>query len=80
MANIKFVHQEEKQIKIKGTPNVPFTKSKKLTSITGGKPLYYIDIEEAFKLKLDSVCNFTQKHPQDENYALITIRINREQK
>jgi len=47
--------------------------------MTGGKPLYYIDIEEAFKLKLDSVCNFTQKHPQDENYALITIPINREE-
>jgi len=30
MANIKFVHQEEKQIKIKGTPKVPFTKSKKI--------------------------------------------------
>ena len=79
MANIKFVHQEEKQIKIKGTPKVPFTKSKKLISMTGGNPVYYIDIEAAFKLKLDSVCNFTQKHPQDENYALITIPINREE-
>jgi len=80
MANIKFVHQEEKQIKIKGTPNVPFTKSKKLSSMDGSQVLYYIDVETAFKLKLDSVCNFTQKHPQDENYALITIPINREQK
>jgi hypothetical protein len=79
MANIKFVHQEEKQIKIKGTPTVSFKKSKKLTSMTGGNPLYYIEIDEAFKLKLDSVCDFTQKHPQDENYVLITILINREQ-
>jgi len=80
MAGIKFVHEEEKEVKLKGTPKVPFNKSKKLSSMDGSQVLYYIDVETAFKLKLDSVCNFTQKHPQDENYALITIPINREQK
>ena len=80
MAGIKFVHEEEKEVKLKGTPKIPFNKSKKLSSMDGSQVLYYIDVETAFKLKLDSVCNFTQKHPQDENYALITIPINREQK
>tara|TARA_B100000902_G_C26569102_1_gene555665 strand:+ start:293 stop:538 length:246 start_codon:yes stop_codon:yes gene_type:complete len=79
MAGIKFVHQEDKEVKIKGTPKVPFSKSKKLSSMDGTNVLYYIETAEAFKLKLDTVCDFTQKHPQYSDYALITIPIIREQ-
>lgn len=77
MAQIKFVHKEEKEQVIKGTPKVPFDKSKKLSSMDGSKVLYYIETETAFKLKIDSKVDFTQKHPQYSNYSLITIPIER---
>lgn len=77
MASIKFVHKEEKEQVIKGTPKVPFDKSKKLSSLDGSKTLYYIDTETAFKMKIDSKVDFTQKHPQDSRFSLITIPIER---
>jgi hypothetical protein len=77
MAQIKFVHREDKEQIIKGTPKVPFNKSKKLSSVDGSKTLYYIDTETAFKLKIDTKVDFSQKHPQDSNYHLITIPIER---
>ena len=79
MAGIKFVHEEEKEVKLKGTPKVPFNKSKKLSSMDGSQVLYYIDVETAFKMKLDTFCDFTKKHPQYSDYTLITIPIIREQ-
>jgi len=77
MAGIKFVHEEEKEVKLKGTPKVPFNKSKKLSSMDGGNTLYYIDTEVAFRMKLENFVDFTQKHPQNSNYAVITIPIER---
>ena len=77
MASIKFVHKEEKEQIIKGTPKVPISKSKKLSSMDGSQVLYYIETETAFKMKIDSKVDFTQKHPQDGNYHLITIPIER---
>ena len=77
MAQIKFVHKDEKEQVIKGTPKVPFSKSKKLVSMDGSKVLYYVDTETAFKLKIDSKVDFSQKHPQYNNYHLITIPIER---
>ncbi len=79
MAAIKFVHTEDKAVTLKRTPLVPFNKSKKLSSMDGGNILYYIDTETAFKLKLESFVDFTQKHPQSNNYALITVPIERVQ-
>ena len=43
----------------------------------GGKTLYYINTEVAFRMKLETFVDFTQKHPQDSNYAVITIPIER---
>lgn len=77
MAGIKFVHDEEKEVKLKGKPKIPFNKSKKLSSMDGGKTLYYINTEVAFRMKLETFVDFTQKHPQDSNYAVITIPIER---
>lgn len=77
MASIKFVHKEEKEQVIKGTPKVPFDKSKKLSSLDGSQTLYYVDTETAFKMKIDSKVDFNQKHPQDKKFALITIPIER---
>lgn len=77
MAQIKFVHKDEEEQVIKGTPKVPFSKSKKLVSMDGSKVLYYVDTETAFKLKIDSKVDFSQKHPQNSNFHLITIPIDR---
>lgn len=77
MASIKVTFKEEKEQIIKGTPKVPFSKSKKLSSMDGSTVLYYVETETAFKLKIDSKVDFTQKHPQYENYHLITIPIDR---
>ena len=40
MAGIKFVHDDDKEQIIKGTPKVPFNKSKKLSSMDGSQVLY----------------------------------------
>lgn len=77
MAGIKFVHKDDKEVKLKGTPKIPFNKSKKLSSMDGSQSLFYIETETAFKMKLDSFVDFTQKHPQYGNYALITVPIER---
>ena len=77
MAGIKFVHEEEKEVKLKGTPKVPFNKSKKLSSMDGSQVLYYIDVETAFKMKLDTFCDFTKKHPLIKSYVVITVPIER---
>ena len=77
MAGIKFVHKEEKQIKLKGKPKVPVNKSKKLSTMDGSQVLYYVETETAFKLKIDSKLDFSQKHPQYSDFHLITIPIDR---
>jgi len=77
MAQIKFVHREEKEQIIKGTPRVPSNKSKKMISMDGSQVLYYIDTETAFKMKIDSKVDFSQKHPLYKNFSLITIPIER---
>jgi len=77
MAGIKFVHKDDKEVKLKGTPKIPFNKSKKLSSMDGSQVLYYVDVETAFKMKLDTFCDFTQKHPQNESYVVITVPIER---
>lgn len=77
MAGIKFVHKDDKEVKLKGKPKVPFNKSKKLSTMDGSQSLFYIETEIAFKMKLDSFVDFTQKHPQYGNYALITVPIER---
>jgi hypothetical protein len=77
MAGIKFVHKDDAEQVIKGTPKVPMNKSKKLSGLSDGEVLYYIDTETAYKLKIDSKIDFTKKHPLDEKYHLITIPIER---
>lgn len=77
MASIKVTFKEEKEQVIKGTPKVPTSKSKKLSSMDGTQVLYYIETDTAYKLKIDSKVDFTQKHPQNSNYSLITIPIER---
>ena len=52
MAQIKFTHREDKEQVIKGTPKVPFSKSKKLVSMDGSQVLYYVDTEIAFRLNI----------------------------
>ncbi len=78
MAQIKFVHRDELAVKLNATPHIAFDKSKKLTSLEGGNPLYYILAEEAYRLKLNSFCDFNQKHPIYPDYSLINIPIIRD--
>jgi len=77
MASIKVTFKEDKKQIIKGTPKVPISKSKKLSSMDGSTSLYYVETDTAFKLKIDSKVDFSQKHPQFSNYHLITIPIER---
>lgn len=77
MAGIKFVHDDDKEVKITGTPKVPINKSKKLVSVDGSQELFYVETEMAFKLKIDSQMDFTNKHPHYDDYHLITIPIER---
>lgn len=77
MAGIKFVHDDDKEVKITGTPKVPINKSKKLVSVDGSQELFYVETEMAFKLKIDSRVDFTNKHPHYDDYHLITIPIER---
>ena len=67
MAGIKFVHRDEKEVKLTSTPKVDFNKSKKLSSMSGGNSLYYIDVEEAFKLNLSL---FQYKERKNKIYNL----------
>ena len=79
MAQIKFIHRDEPVVKLNATPHIAFDKSKKLTSLEGGKPLYYILAAEAYRLKLNSFCDFNQKHPIYPDYSLINIPIIRDE-
>mgnify|MGYP003661849314 CR=1 FL=1 len=69
MAQIKFIHRDEPVVKLNATPHIAFDKSKKLTSLEGGKPL-----------KLDTFCDFNQKHPVYPDYSLINIPIIRDER
>ena len=68
---------EKKPTKIKGTPQVPINKSKKLKSIDGTEVMYFIETHYAYQKKLNDKSDFTQQHPQFSDYHLITIPINR---
>jgi hypothetical protein len=46
----------------------------------GGEPLYYIQVAEAFRLKLNTFCDFNQKHPVYPDYSLINIPIIRDER
>tara|TARA_R110000868_G_scaffold236435_1_gene490469 strand:+ start:1080 stop:1352 length:273 start_codon:yes stop_codon:yes gene_type:complete len=75
MAQIKFVHRDEKEVKLFATPIISFNKSKKLSSIDGNDVLYYINVQEAYRLKLESFCDMNTPYPVDSGYCLINIPI-----
>jgi hypothetical protein len=69
--------EEAKPIKIKGTPQVPIKKSKKLKSIDGKEVMYFIETAYAYSKKLNHLVDFTRKHPQFSDYHLMKIPIKR---
>ena len=75
MAQIKFVHRDEPTVKLLETPIIAFDKSKKLSSIDGTDTLYYINKQEAYRLRLESFCDLNKSHPIYNDYCLITIPI-----
>ena len=77
MNKIKVTDDDNMEQVINQTPIVPFDKSKKLVSLDGKTELFYVETETAYTLKIDSKMDFTQRHPQDPRYHLITIPIKR---
>lgn len=68
--------QDEKEIQIKGTPDVPKELSKQLTN-SKGKTIYFIDINYGLSKHYGSKMIFTNKYPTNEKMCEISIKINR---
>jgi hypothetical protein len=66
---------EEDEVKIKGTPSVPFHLSKKLSSIEGADIIYFIDKTWGLDNGLQTKMNFNSVFPTDEDFCEITIPI-----
>lgn len=78
MASIKvYMKNEDKEVQIKGTPRVPFSKSAKLSKEDGSKTIYFVDKDYGLKNGLISKMNFKIIHPTRPNLCEITIPIER---
>ena len=69
--------KEEKEKVIKGTPQVPFNLSAKLSKEDGSKTIYFVDKDFGIKEGLMSKMNFNIIHPTRPNLCEITIPIQR---
>jgi hypothetical protein len=65
------------QKEIKGTPQVPFKLSAKLSKEDGSETIYFIDKDFGIKNELSSKMNFSILHPTRPNLCEITIPIER---
>ena len=78
MASIKvYMKNEETEKVIRGIPDVPFSKSAKLSKEDGSKTIYFIDKDFGIKNGLSSKMKFNILHPTRPNLCEITIPINR---
>lgn len=69
--------EEEKEVVIKGTPQVPHSLSAKLSKEDGSKTIYFVDKDFGIKNGLSSRMNFNILHPTRPNLCEITIPIQR---
>lgn len=76
-ASIKVYMKEEKEKVIKGTPQVPFSLSAKLSKEDGSKTIYFIDKDFGIKEGLMTKMDFKVTHPTRPNLCEITIPIQR---
>lgn len=69
--------EEEKEVVIKGTPQVPHSLSAKLSKEDGSKTIYFVDKDFGIKNGLSSKMKFNILHPTRPNLCEITIPIQR---
>lgn len=77
MASIKVYMKDEKERKIKGTPQVPTSLSAKLSKEDGSKSIFFIDKDFGIKNGLSSKMRFNILHPTRPNLCEIIIPIER---
>jgi hypothetical protein len=73
MASIKVYMKDEKERKIKGTPQVPTSLSAKLSKEDGSKSIFFIDKDFGIKNGLSSKMRFNIIHPTRPNLCEITF-------
>ena len=69
--------EDEREIVIKGTPQVPFSLSAKLSKVEGNQVIYFVDKDFGIKNGLSSKMRFNILHPSRSNLCEITIPIQR---
>jgi len=69
--------KDEKERKIKGTPQVPTSLSAKLSKEDGSKSIFFIDKDFGIKNGLSSKMRFNIIHPTRPNLCEIIIPIER---
>ena len=69
--------EDEREIVIKGTPQVPFSLSAKLSKVEGNQVIYFVDKDFGIKNGLSSKMRFNILHPTRPNLCEITIPIQR---
>lgn len=69
--------EEEKEVVIKGTPQVPHSLSARLSKEDGSKTIYFVDKDFGIKNGLSSKMKFNILHPTRPNLCEIIIPIQR---
>jgi hypothetical protein len=69
--------EDEREIIIKGTPQVPFSLSARLSKVEGNEVIYFVDKDFGIKNGLSSKMRFNILHPSRPNLCEITIPIQR---
>ena len=69
--------EDEREIVIKGTPQVPFSLSARLSKVEGNQVIYFVDKDFGIKNGLSSKMRFNILHPSRPNLCEITIPIQR---
>ena len=69
--------EDEREIVIKGTPQVPFSLSAKLSKVEGNQVIYFVDKDFGIKNGLSSKMRFNILHTSRSNLCEITIPIQR---
>lgn len=69
--------EDEREIVIKGTPQVPHSLSARLSKVEGNQVIYFVDKDFGIKNGLSSKMRFNILHPTRPNLCEITIPIQR---
>ena len=69
--------EDEMEIVIKGTPQVPLSLSARLSKVEGNEVIYFVDKDFGIKNGLSPKMRFNILHPTRPNLCEITIPIQR---